>query len=419
MDRPIVYTGELPRSTDFLTAQQNTMIAIGNALQAVFGNSTTIVTGLTVAPTSPASMSIQVGPGSIIANEPMEPNAYGSLASDTSDSLVKMGINATGVTSLALTAPGTTGQSINYLIEAAFLEADGGSTVLSYFNSSNPAQAYAGPSNTGTSQNTVRTQSVALQAKAGTAATTGTQTTPSADSGYVPLAVVTVAYGATTIVSGNISVHPLAPYPRFNLQSLGQGFGAGVQSFTSSGNFTVPNGVTQVEVEVWGAGSGSYASTASIASGGGSGGGYARKRITGLTAGSVIAVTVGAGGTAGSTSGPTAPTAGGTSSFGSYVSATGGSLNPLANTGAPALGGTPSGAGTGGDVNVAGGDGSNGGGGSGGYGATGANGGGARAVASSIGNAGYFPGGGASGAGTGSGANNGAAGAGGLVVVRW
>ncbi len=91
----------------------------------------------------------------------------------------------------------------------------------------------------------------------------------------------------------------------------------------------------------------------SISSGGGSGGGYARKRVTGLLTGQTIPVTVGAGGTAGNTGG-VPPSAGGTSSFGTYVSATGGSLNPLANVANPQNGATPSGMGVAGDVNIAG-----------------------------------------------------------------
>src|SRR6185312_14155685 len=110
---------------------------------------------------------------------------------------------------------------------------------------------------------------------------------------------------------------------------------------------------SQVEVEVWGAGSGSYASVPGLPSGGGSGGGYARKRITGLTPGQAINVTVGTGGTAGNVSG-VAPTAGGSSSFGSYVSASGGALNYLATTASPQNGATPGGVGVGGDVNFGG-----------------------------------------------------------------
>ncbi|APR40491.1 hypothetical protein BTO02_33655 (plasmid) [Paraburkholderia sp. SOS3] len=46
----------------------------------------------------------------------------------------------------------------------------------------------------------------AIQAKAGVAATTGTQVTPSVDAGWTAIAVVTVANGQSTVTTGNISV---------------------------------------------------------------------------------------------------------------------------------------------------------------------------------------------------------------------
>jgi hypothetical protein len=177
--------------------------------------------------------------------------------------------------------------------------------------------------------------------------------------------------------------------------------------------------VTQVEVEVWGGGSGTYASNTNFASGGGSGGGYARKRVTGLVAGQTIPVTVGAGGAGGNTSGGV-PTAGGTSSFGTYVSATGGSLNALASAQDPRNGATPGGFGVGGDVNLAGSSGQAAILYQGGLGGGAPMGGAQNSGTSGV--AGNFPGGGASGAGTGANSStpyNGAAGAAGLVVVRW
>ena len=177
--------------------------------------------------------------------------------------------------------------------------------------------------------------------------------------------------------------------------------------------------MTQVEVEIWGAGSGSYASVPQTASGGGSGGGYAKKLVTGLTPGQTIPLTVGAGGVAGTTGGVAAGP-GGTSTFGLFVSATGGSLNPQATTSAPENGATPPGVGVGGDVNFTGSAGqaamSN----QGGMGGAPPIGGAQNSGAN--GNHGTFPGGGASGAGTGATGNsafNGGAGGGGLVVVRW
>ena len=194
----------------------------------------------------------------------------------------------------------------------------------------------------------------------------------------------------------------------------------GVQMFNSAGsfNFTVPAGVTTIEVAIWAGGSGSWASTASIAGGGGSGGGYARKRITGLTPGAVIPLVVGGGG-AGTTA-PVAPTAGGASSFGSgpYLSATGGVVNPTNSTGNP-MSGNLAGVGSGGDVNFYGDDGAQAIGSQGGMGGgAGAGSGGPNSGTS--GRMGYAPGGGASGAANPSAtAYNGAAGAAGACVVRW
>jgi len=91
-------------------------------------------------------------------------------------------------------------------------------------------------------------------------------------------------------------------------------FGTGqMQIFGSggSGAWTVPAGIDRVRVRLWGGGGGYV----------GSGGGFAIKVIYGLAGVVSIPVTVGSGGGAASY--------GGTSSFGSYVSATGGGSSTL------------------------------------------------------------------------------------------
>jgi hypothetical protein len=417
MDRNIVYPGSIPLDTDLLSVNRNTMIATGFLAQAVFG-ANTIADGLACQPTNPASMSLTIGPGSITQIGPIDIFAYGTMAADMADSILKMGIN-TASNKFNLTSPASVGQSISYLIEAAFLESDSNPVVLPYYNASNPAQSFSGPSNSGSPQNTLRTQRVQLQLKAGVPANTGSQVTPVADSGWISLYQIVVSYGQAQITAANISVIPTAPFVRWKLPGLRPGFGSGVQNFVSSGNFIVPNGVTQVEVEAWGGGAGSYASVAGIASGGESGGGYARKLVTGLVPGQTVPVVVGAGGAAGTTSGaPAAP--GTTSNFGQFLSATGGSLNYLASASAPANGATPPGVGVGGDVNFTGSAGQAGIMNQGGMGGASSIGG--TQNSGTYGNDGIFPGGGAAGAGTGasgSTAFNGAAGGGGLLVVRW
>lgn len=417
MDRNIVYPGSIPLDTDLLSVNRNTMVALGFLAQAVLGGNT-VVDGLVCQPTSPASMTVVVGTGSITQIGPIDIAAYGSMAADLADTVLKMGLN-TAATTFNLTAPLSVGQSISYLIEAAFLEADSNPVVLPYYNASNPAQAFSGPSNSGSPQNTLRTQRVQLQLKAGVPANTGSQVTPVADSGWVGLYQISVTFAQTLVTSANIGVVPTAPFLTWKLPALRPGFGSGVQSFTNGGNFNVPAGVTQVEVEIWGAGAGSYSSVPGLASGGGSGGGYAKKLVTSLVPGQSIAVAVGSGGVAGTTGG-TAAGAGGTSSFGQLVSATGGSLNFLATPSAPGNGATPPGVGVGGDVNFTGSAGQAGISNQGGMGGASPIGG--TQNSGSTGNAGIFPGGGAAGAGTGATGNigfNGGAGSGGLVVVRW
>jgi hypothetical protein len=108
----------------------------------------------------------------------------------------------------------------------------------------------------------------------------------------------------------------------FPVNPISGTYGSGkIQLFSASGTFTRPTGVTNVRARCWGGGASSQ----------GGGGGFAIKEIVGVTA--TVTVTVGA--------------AGGTSSFGAYVSATGGT------SGANGAGGV----GTGGDFNSTGGTG--------------------------------------------------------------
>jgi hypothetical protein len=221
MDRQIVYVGQIPQDTDLLLTNKNTMIGLGLLIQAILGTGT-VVDGLACTPTGPATLNVVLGQGSIYEQENVDGTAYGSISADTSDQIMKQGILLTAK-SLSCPAPSTTGFSINYLIEVAYQDNDTGSTVLPYYNASNPAVAYNGPNNTGVSQNTIRQGELIATVKPGTAATTGTQTTPAADAGYTGLWVVTVAYGQTAINSGNIAKASGAPFINYKLPQLSPG----------------------------------------------------------------------------------------------------------------------------------------------------------------------------------------------------
>ena len=98
--------------------------------------------------------------------------------------------------------------------------------------------------------------------------------------------------------------------------------GPNAQVFTSSGTFTVPTGVTRVIAYVWGGGGGGGWGDGSGGTYGGNGG-FGAAYITGLSPGASITVTVGGGGNGATYSGN--GSTGSTSSFGSYLSCTGGS----------------------------------------------------------------------------------------------
>ena len=209
MDRQIVYSGQVPQTTDLLNTNRQTMIALAKLCADLFGTST-VISGLGCVPTTPASMSVAVNPGQIYQLANVDGTPYSALPQDTAHSLLKQGI-LMDAQSFVLAAPATSGYSQNYLIQAAYLESDVNNVVLPYYNSANPSQAFNGPGGSGNAQPTTRAGQVSLQLVAGTAASTGTQTTPAVTAGYVGLAVITVANGQSTITNASIAPYPNVP----------------------------------------------------------------------------------------------------------------------------------------------------------------------------------------------------------------
>jgi hypothetical protein len=229
MNRVIIYPSAIPQDTDLLLTNKHTMIALGYLMQAILGTSTA-VDGLACTPTGPAGMTVNVSGGSIYSLAQIDATSYGSIAADTTDQIIKQGI-VIATQNFSCPAPVTSGQSVVYLIEAAFQEVDGGSMVLPYYNSSNPTVPYSGPSNSGTPNFTVRQGVCTVQIKTGVAATTGTQTTPAPDAGFTGLYSITVANGQTTIISGNIVQLASAPFIGTKLPAILAAVQAGSASF--------------------------------------------------------------------------------------------------------------------------------------------------------------------------------------------
>ena len=415
MDRQIVYPGGIPLDTDILSIQRNTLVAIGYLAQTVLGKSL-LAEGLACTPTQPGSMSVVIGPGCITQFGNVDANAFGSLPAEPNEPLVRMGINVASA-NFTLLAPTISGQAINYLVEASFLEVDDDPVILPYYNAANPAQPYSGPNNSGTPQNTQRQQTVQLQLKPGAPAPLGNQVTPSIDGGWAGLYVITVVYGQTVISASNIAPLAAAPFVNYKLPQLSPGtHNLAVFSPTSQGQWTVPAGITAVRLRIWGGG-GAGGNGFGGAGGGGSGGGYSEGYYS-VVPGQIIAVTVGAGAAGVGTSG-------GTSSFGSIASASGGQSGSNGSAGVGGTGANSTGSGFGSGLvlpGASGGDaiavGSNWIGGHGGHahssaGALAVIGAGSGAIAGRVGPG---PGAGASGGvGTGSGGSGGP----GLVLVEW
>ena len=210
MNRQIVYPGAIPLETDLLNTNKYSMLGLAKLASSLMGGNT-YVHGLACTPSSPASMVVNVAAGQIYSLQNIDGTAYSSLPADTTHSILKQGY-VLDAQQFTLTAPSTSGYSINYLIQVTYSDVDGGSTVLPYYNASNPSVAWSGPNNSGSAQFTVRQGMCIVSLKAGVAATTGKQITPSPDTGCTGLYVITVAQGATSVTAGNIAVYANAPF---------------------------------------------------------------------------------------------------------------------------------------------------------------------------------------------------------------
>lgn len=238
MDRVSVYRNQQPYEQDVLEGQQFAMEAFGLMLLDFIGD-TTQIGGFECIPTAPASLAVEVGPGRIYKRQPLEATDWaefdgtGGLPADTdaAHEIIKQGIMRDAET-FATPAPVTIGHSIKYLIEVEFAEEDDPAETVAFYNVSNPGVALT--------QEVSRHRRLKATAYIQASASSATPTVPAATAGRVPVWVVTVAYGDTTVTAPDIAEHDDAP---FVTVGGGGGGGGGLAAWQSvTGTYTAVDG---------------------------------------------------------------------------------------------------------------------------------------------------------------------------------
>ncbi len=208
MDRPIVYSQEQGRSFDFASLAKDAMLGLAWLSQDLLGSTITVAAGMAATATGTLAVTVAAGRVMQLANADSTAFAGGVLAQDTTQILQQ---GKTAAQSFTLSTGGlAAGQSRWALIEVGFSQADAiaasdpNNGVLPYFNVSNPLSPLIGAGGNGLAQSTVRQGLAVVKIIYGNVATTGAEAPPQPDSGYVPLYLIDLAYGQTTVSQGQI-----------------------------------------------------------------------------------------------------------------------------------------------------------------------------------------------------------------------
>lgn len=210
MDRTILYDEEQADPFDLLWALKDTLTAVGGLYSSVSGLVIGTLSGFGATATGPTSLTINLAAGLIYQQSAIDGSPYGALAAD-STVVQQQGLAAAQQITLS-TAGLSAGQSMWALVEAQFAQTDairptdptGG--VLNYWNSNDPTQPFQGPNNNGSPQPTVRLGTATVRVKYGTPATTGSEVPATPDAGWLPLYLIDLAFGQTTIATNQILV---------------------------------------------------------------------------------------------------------------------------------------------------------------------------------------------------------------------
>lgn len=240
MDRVQNYDLQTPLTADDLNKERDfTAIALGKIISALLGQGTVVSELGATAVASTTVPTVQLADGQLYELATLDPTAFGSLSDTTFPStatVMKQGLllSSRGDTNtFQLTPPGTSGDSIIYLLEAQYADLDTDVQTITFYNTTSPGNP------TTSSEPRVREGTIAFVLKAGIAS--GSPTAPSADAGYVPLYNIEVTYSQTVLSQSNITVAPGAPFLSQKLFDLMNG-----------GSITIPNATASNEPVAFG-----------------------------------------------------------------------------------------------------------------------------------------------------------------------
>lgn len=208
LNRTITYYNQLANSGEALIDATEDMLEKAKISEGFLGQKIWL-DGFDCNPTAPASLYVEVGPGTVFLPLVVDATPFGTapsqIAADTTHVVEKMGFNLDVITPNVgpFTPPATIGYSQNYLIQINAAEADGDPQNLPFWASTNQNGVPNPP--VFQTVNVHRIISVNVSIKPGTPAPTGTQTTPAPDVGYAGAWVITVTEGQTTVISSNIA----------------------------------------------------------------------------------------------------------------------------------------------------------------------------------------------------------------------
>ena len=243
MDRVQNYNLQTPLTADDLNKERDyTAIALGKIVSALLGQGTVVSDLAATAVASTTVPTVQLSDGQLYELATLDPTAFGSLpvgSFPSTANVMKQGLllaSRGDTNTFELTPPGTSGESIIYLLEAQYADLDTDTQTITFYNVSDPTNP------TTATQPRVREGTISFVLKAGIASSS--PTAPSADAGYVPLYNIEVAYGQTVLSQSDITVASGAPFLSQKLFSLMNGSGTvDVPALTASGLITAIDGI--------------------------------------------------------------------------------------------------------------------------------------------------------------------------------